>query len=129
MQKKSIVFDVEWVILNQTHCIEDTIEFIKKNHESYDFFVNTSMSKRRLIDAFEYFDIKKYFLELLAYEDGTKKEKVEYILQIYDICPEDLLFIDDSLIHIDAVQDTGVHTLLFSQDWVLLEEKITEIFN
>jgi hypothetical protein len=49
-------------------------------------------------------------------------------MQVHDTKLEDILFIDDKQSHIDAVQNTWVHTLLFEQDWVSLEEKINNIF-
>jgi methionine salvage enolase-phosphatase E1 len=61
-------------------------------------------------------DLGKYFMELLAYDDGSKRENIEYIMQVYAAKPEDILFIDDKRSHIDAVKSTGVRTLLFEQD-------------
>lgn len=108
--------------------IEDTLDFIKANYEKYDFFTNTSMPKAKLLRIFSDKDIAKYFLELLAYDDGSKKENIEYIMQVYKTSPENILFIDDKQAHIDAVENTNVHTLLFKQDGVSLEQKVENIF-
>jgi len=109
--------------------IQDTIDFIKKNYATYNFFTNTSMPKTKLIRIFWEMNIWKYFLELLAYDDGSKKENIEYVMQVHDAKSEDILFIDDKQTHLDAVKSTGVKSLLFRQDWVSLEEKITAIFS
>ncbi len=112
---------------SQNVLIPDTFEFIQKYHETYDFFTNTSLPKSSLIHIVETLDIKKYFLELLAYDDGSKRENILYILEVYGVSPQNILFIDDKQSHIDAVKNTWVQTLLFEQDWVSLEEKIKNI--
>lgn len=108
--------------------IEDTLNFIRANYKEYDFFTNTSMPKVKLLRIFSEKDIAKYFMELLAYEDGSKRENIEYIMQVYKVSPENILFIDDKQAHIDAVKSSWVHTLLFRQDGVSLEQKIQQIF-
>lgn len=112
---------------SQNVLIPDTFEFIQKYHETYVFFTNTSLPKSSLIHITKTLDIKKYFLELLAYDDGSKRENILYILEVYGVSPQNILFIDDKQSHIDAVKNTWVQTLLFEQDWVSLEEKIKNI--
>ena len=106
----------------------DTFEFIKNNYKKYDFFTNTSLPKRSLQMIFADLDIGKYFMELLAYDDGSKKENIEYVIQVHWVKPENILFMDDKQSHIDAVKPTWVLTLLFEQDWVSLEQKVNNIF-
>ena len=119
-----------WLRSLENTCIpiEETVSFIKKYHEQYDFFTNTSLPKAKLLNIFERLDLKKYFIELLAYDDGTKCENVQHILKEYSIDPDKALFIDDKQAHLDAVPETWVHTLLFEQDGVGLEEKVNNIF-
>lgn len=109
--------------------IDDTLTFIRENFERYHFFTNTSMPKSKLQRIFSEKDIARYFMELLAYDDGSKKENIEYIIKVYDVKPEEILFIDDKMCHIDAVKNTWVHTLLFAQDGVSLEHKINSKLN
>lgn len=109
--------------------IEDTLSFIQKYHDEFLFFTNTSLPKDKLIRIFEKHNLTQYFMELLAYDDGSKRENIEYIMQVYNIKPEDLLFIDDKQSHIDAVKSLGTHTLLYMQDGVSLEQKVKNIFN
>ena len=113
---------------SQVSLITDTADFIKNNYEKYDFFTNTSLPKKSLQTIFSDLDMWKYFMELLAYDDGSKKENIEYVMQVHSVKPENILFIDDKQSHIDAVKSTWVLTLLFEQDWVSLEEKINSIF-
>lgn len=108
--------------------IEDTINFIKKYHQEYIFFTNSSLPKEKLLRIFEKHNLTQYFMELLAYDDGSKRENIEYIMQVYTINPRDILFIDDKQAHIDAVKSLGTHSLLYVQDGVSLEEKIKNVF-
>jgi hypothetical protein len=50
-------------------------------------------------------------------------------MQVYGAKKEDILFMDDKQSHINAVKNTWVHTLLFKQDGVSLEEKINKKLN
>jgi len=113
---------------SQVQLIPTTFDFIKKYHKEYDFFTNTSLPKKSLNAVVQKLDISEYFLEFLAYDDGSKKENIDYVMQVHNMSPENILFIDDKMSHINAVKDTEVHTLLFKQDGVSLEEKILKIF-
>ncbi len=114
---------------SQVPLIPQTFEFIQNNYRDYMFFTNTSLPKQSLKEIFTRLDMWQYFMELLAYDDGSKRENIEYVMQVYKVQPQDILFIDDNKAHIDAVESTGIHTLLFEQDWVCLEKKINTIFN
>lgn len=116
------------ILETTTTYIESTCDFIKKNAQEYEFFTNTSMPKRKLIEIFERLELTQYFTELLAYEDGSKKENITYIMQVYGYTPWNMLFIDDKQAHIDAVQSTGIHSLLFTPDGVSLQQQIQDIF-
>jgi len=113
---------------SQVQLIPETFEFIQKHYKEYDFFTNTSLPKRSLNMIVQNLSLSYYFMEFLAYDDGSKKENIEYVIQVHDAKPEDILFIDDKQSHIDAVKDTRVNTLLFVNDGVSLEQKISEIF-
>jgi len=128
---RKVLNDINYSLLDlesSLTLIEDTLRFIKKNYQDYTFFTNTSLPKDKLTRIFKTHNLTGYFMELLAYDDGSKKENIEYVMQVHSTKPEDILFIDDKQAHIDAVKNTGVHTLLFNQDWVSLEEKINCIF-
>ena len=108
--------------------ISESYDFITQYHHQYDFFTNTSTSKQKLLRIFQRHHLQQFFVELLAYEDGTKRENIEYILNTYHCLRNNLLFIDDMQHNLDMVTWTWVHTLLFSRDWIRLEEKIQYIF-
>jgi len=113
---------------SQVSLIPDTSEFIKNNYKKYDLFTNTSLPKTSLTAIVQKLNLSEYFMDFLCYDTGSKKENIEYVMQVHGVKPEDILFIDDKQSHIDAVKNTSVHTLLFEQDWVSLEEKINCIF-
>ncbi len=113
---------------NSTMLIQKTYDFLLKNKGKYELFTNTSMPKRKLEDIFERLELTQYFTQFFAYEDGTKKENIEHIIQVYGYNPKDILFIDDKQVHIDAVKPTWVHTLLFDANSVNLEKYVKDIF-
>lgn len=113
---------------SQVELIQTTFDFIQKYYGEYIFFTNTSLPKSILLNIVRDLDIEKYFKQLLAYDEGSKKENIEYVMKEYDVTPKNILFIDDKMSHIHAVKDTWVHTLLFVKDWVSLEEKVKNIF-
>ena len=94
------------VLESFSQLIPTTDDFIKKYHDEYMFFTNTAMPKEKLRNIFERFEYFRYFEALLAYDDGTKRENIEYILREYQASPQDILFIDDHMVHLDAVAPT-----------------------
>jgi len=109
-----------WVSL-----IAETYDFIKKYYKDYDLFINTSLPKSSLTNIVQSLNLSEYFMEFLCYDTGCKKENIEYVMQVYNISAENIVFIDDKMNHINAVKDTGVNTLLFVDDGVSLEEKLS----
>ena len=89
------------------------IDFIKNNHDKYIFFTNTSLPTLSLERTLEALWIKKSFQQLYAGEDGRKLENTYSILEKYNLDPKGVLFIDDTLSHIDSVSKSWVHTLYF----------------
>lgn len=108
--------------------VAETYDFIKKYYKDYDLFTNTSLPKSSLTNIVQSLNLSEYFMEFLCYDTGSKKENIEYVMQVYNISAENIVFIDDKMSHINAVKDTGVNTLLFVDDGVSLEEKINSIF-
>lgn len=90
------------------------INFIKNNYKKYLFFTNTSLPHAGLKKVLDSFDISHCFIGFFAGEDGTKEENIISIIDNYDINPEQILFIDDTLGHIHRVKNTWVHTLHFT---------------
>lgn len=89
------------------------IDFIKENHQNYVLFTNTSLPKDSLVRTLKNLWIIDCFKELFTWEDGYKLENLKHIISKYSVAPEDILFIDDTLGHIEDVKPSGVHLLHF----------------
>jgi methionine salvage enolase-phosphatase E1 len=78
---------------------------------------------------FNSLNIKNYFQELLAFENGSKVENINYIIKKNNIKPNDILFIEDNINHINSVNMTGVNTLHFIDYDIDIEKQIEIIDN
>jgi len=126
MCKQGIILDVDGVIFIKWKLNSSVCSFIKENFDKYLFFTNTTFTKSQIHETFLKYWLEKYFMELLSYDDWDKKQNIQYIIDVYDIHPEKLLFIDDMQGNIDFVRKTWIHTLLFKEDGVSLVQKISE---
>lgn len=107
---------------------KNVVEFIKNNYEKYIFCTNTSLPQASLARVVEALDIWIFFQEFLAFENGSKLENAQYILTKYNLKPQEVLFIDDNIHHIEKVEVTWMHTLHFSNYGIDLQEEIQKIF-
>lgn len=127
-------FDTEAALkdLNEGHhIIESTpipnnnaINFLKNNKGKYMIFSNTALPLSSLNTVINALKINEYFDELLAFDNGTKIENTEYVIQKYGIAPKDILFIEDTLNHIERVKTTWVNTLHFTDYSIDIEKEI-----
>lgn len=101
--------------------------FIKNNYSKYDFFTNSALPIIWVNRILDFLDIKKYFKELLAFENWNKSENIDYILKKYNYKPEDCLFIDDSLNHIIDVKWTWINSLHFTDFNINLDKEIKKV--
>lgn len=90
------------------------INFIKENKDKFIFSTNTSLPRRSLDIILRQIWLESNFNEFLAYEDWSKKENIEYILKKYNLKPEEVLFIDDKIKHIERVKSTNVNLLYYT---------------
>jgi len=113
----------------EAHPVENKIvvDFIKKNYSKYIFFTNTSLPKKSLERILKKIWIAHCFKELFAGEDGMKLDNTYTILDAYGLFPEEVLFIDDTLIHIQNVSESGVHTLYFDNLNIDINQEIKKI--
>lgn len=108
-------------VKNQT-----VVDFIKNNSDKYIIFSNTSLPIAWLNRVIEAIGIWDFFKELLSFENWSKVENVNYILEKYNLNPKDVLFVDDNINHINKVKVTWVNTLHFFDYNIDIEEKIKE---
>lgn len=119
------LYESKW---NMYPVFSDTLVFIERYYEKYLFFTNTAMHSSTTQDIFQKLWILNFFEEILGYDTWTKRENIQYLLREYTSFSKNILFLDDLQQNIDEVIPTWVHTLLFSDDWVSLEEKVQNIF-
>lgn len=112
--------------LLENNPVENTnvINFIKNNFDKYIFFSNTSLSLDCLNRIISKLPLISKFKELLTFDNWTKLENVNYILQKYNLNPKEVLFIDDNINHIDNVKPTWVNTLHFTDYDIDIEKEI-----
>ncbi len=108
---------------------DNVINFIKENNEKYVFFTNSALPIDWVNRIFNSLNIKNYFQELLAFENGSKVENINYIIKKNNIKPNDILFIEDNINHINSVNMTGVNTLHFIDYDIDIEKQIEIIDN
>jgi len=122
MTQKSIIFESN-PIPNLL-----VIDFIKNNSNNYMCFTNTALPGTSLDRVIAWSGMWEYFKKHLSFDDGTKTQNVEYVLNNYNLKPEEVLFIDDNINHINIVsKNTWVHTFHFNDYDLSIEDKILEI--
>ncbi len=107
---------------------QPVIHFIKNFADKYLFFTNTALSIEvwwRVLNALQ---INHLFGENYSFDTGTKKENIENIMKKYWLKWEEILFIEDNINHINAVKETGVHILYFTDYEIDIEKYINTNF-
>ncbi len=101
---------------------------MEKNYKKYIFVANTTMPISSLKKIIKKLGIWHVFREILAFEHWTKKENILSVMKKYKLQPQDILFIDDNIQHIEKVQDTWIYTLHYTNYTIDIENKITNFF-
>ena len=100
--------------------IEDTFEwnekllsFIKKNKDSFVYYVNSSLPKKVIERLFEKKNIRHLFKECY----GGEIKKSENFKELFsNINASETLFVDDKIEHIKTAQEHSTHTHHFIED-------------
>lgn len=87
------------------------VDFIKNNFHQYIFFTNTSLVWKNAKVALEKLGITDCIKEILTFDTWSKLENITQILHKYNLSPQEVLFVDDNINHIEAVKDTKVQLL------------------
>lgn len=128
--KERVLEDINtWLALLESNPtpIKQVVDFIKNNSSKYLCFANTSIPRESVERVMEWLKLKRHFKNTLCWSDGTKLENTENILKSYNLDPNDVLFIDDTLTHINNVAPSWVHCLHFTDKTIDLENYITHI--
>ena len=100
------------------------INFIKNNKDKILFATNTSLPKESLNIILKQIWIEESFNEFLTYETWSKKENTEFFIKKYNLKPEEVLFIDDKIKHIERVEPTKVNLLHYTNYNIDISEVI-----
>lgn len=94
-------------LTNPKYIIEDTLNFIKRNHKKYEMHIASGADEEDLKYICEKLDLTKYFLSI----NGSPKIKSEIVKDIllhnsYDI--NETVLIGDSVNDFDSAKDNGI---------------------
>lgn len=94
-------------LTNPKYIIEDTLNFIKRNHKKYEMHIASGADEEDLKYICEKLDLTKYFLSI----NGSPKIKSEIVKDIlldnrYDI--NETILIGDSVNDFDSAKDNGI---------------------
>lgn len=127
-------FDKEWVLkeINDKNAILESsavrndlvADFIEDNKDKYLFFTNTSLPKAWLDRVLNSINMKNAFKEELMFETWTKLENINYVLSEYNLKPEEVLFIDDNINHINKVKSSWVNLLHYIDYEIDIEKEL-----
>ena len=99
--------------LDKVPTINETINFIEKEHKNYTFFINTAMPHKDIENILENKKLKQYFKEIYSFDTGNKKENILSIMKKYNFEPKAVLFVDDEEKNISDTKELEIKTLLF----------------
>ena len=94
-------------LFNEENLIGETIDFIKGNHQKYNFHIVSGAEHNELNSLCRGFSIDKYFRSI----DGSPTKKailVENILNQYNYKPEESILIGDAFTDYDAAQKNKI---------------------
>ncbi len=69
--------------------------FLKKNHNNYNFFISSATPTLELSEIVKYKEINKYFLEILG-SPKSKIEHIKFIINKYKLKTKEVIFIGDT---------------------------------
>ena len=130
---RELVFDFNGVILDKhTHQMDlDMIALVK---ELYDLDVNLCLFSNTSKEAISFLDSKfnflKYFKDIILVEDtGFSKPSdraFENLLNVLDVDPKDIVYIDDSRYNIRQANKFGMKGIFFTNE-TKLRAKLIEL--
>ena len=101
--------------LAATPFVPGALEFIKKYHGTFTFFMASGAPPWELKEQMEARGIQNYFMEVHG-SGRSKTEIIQGILDRYGYAPEEVVFIGDAHTDMDASRETGVHFIARLKD-------------
>ena len=110
-------FSEDWMELYVAY--DDTVKFYNEVYEQgYDIFLLTNFSK----DGYEYISNKFDFFKKAKGAVVSSHLKIakpdiriyQYLLETYNLNPDECIFIDDSVANINAANELGIHGIVYT---------------
>ena len=95
-------------LTNCNNLIEDSLKFIKENHDKYDFHIVSGSDGEELRYLCEILGIHQYFLSIQG-SPTPKNELVKGLLMQYSYSPLETCLIGDSINDYNAAKYNGIH--------------------
>ena len=130
---RELVFDFNGVILDKhTHQMDlDILSLVKELHaQEIRLCLFSSTSKEAIYFLDSQFDFLKYFKNIILVEDtklsNPSDESFENLLNVLDVDPKDIVYIDDSRDNIRQANKFGMKGIFFTNE-TMLRAKLIEI--
>jgi len=98
---------IEEKLYNRENLIDDTIYFIQKNYENYNFHIVSGAEHQELNKLCDFLEITKYFVSI----DGSPTKKdilVKNIFKKYNYQKNEVILIGDALSDYDAAKENNI---------------------
>ena len=99
---------------------EDFLWFAEKNHKQYDFVLLSNDVKEWGQYLFELHGLHLYFKDSIVSGDINMRKPesniFSYTLERIQCLPEECIFVDNTVINLNAAQALGINTVLFNRD-------------
>lgn len=114
-------------LTNPKYIIEDTLNFIKRNHKKYEMHIASGADEEDLKYICEKLDLTKYFLSI----NGSPKIKSAIVKDIlldnsYDI--NETILIGDSVNDFDSAKDNGIDFFAYNNQKLKSQHKYIDNF-
>lgn len=114
---KAIICDIQGVLINNGQINKDFVDFLIDNKDKYDFLIlHSNLSsrhinnlKKTIPDFFSHVN-KVYSYDSVKYPKPDPRGLGE-ILEEFSINPEDVVFVDDSKINVEAAERLGLQVV------------------
>ena len=112
-------------LVNKNNLILDTVNFIKKNHEKYNFHIVSGSDQEELRFLCNELNISKYFLTING-SPTHKNELVKQILKTYKYSFNNCCLIGDSINDFEAAKINNIAFFGFNSE-ILKQKKVSYI--
>lgn len=114
-------------LTNKKYLIKETVDFIEKNYQNYNFHIVSGSEHHELNYLCEKLDLAEYFLSING-SPTPKNDLVKNILEIYSYNPKEAILIGDSINDYEAASINGVEFYGFNNKTLKGKDKYIDQF-